>query len=175
MTSPIAERLRRWPAKEDAHVGVSELMMEAAADLDALRLALDNANKAEQATFDIAARLLRERDEALAKVTTLKADLSRAVEQCLEQQKLLDEYKAVHVAVCAERDDLEARCAELEAKINIDEKRFLLAWDALDGVIGHHLKIHALGPTLFNQVNSAKHGISGRSAIAPTSREGASK
>lgn len=49
-----------------------------------------------------------------SKVNTLEADLSRAVEQCLEQQKLLDEYKAVHVAVCAERDDLQARRAELE-------------------------------------------------------------
>lgn len=140
MTSPIAERLRRWPAKEDAHVGVSELMQEAAAEIDALRLALAGA-------------------EERAKTA--------------ERGHMIVEREA-----CARAEDvgrLEARCAELEKKIDIDEKRFTLAWDALDAAITYLRKEETCNHQLISYLNSAKHGVSGRSAIAPAPGEGESK
>jgi hypothetical protein len=60
---------------------------------------------------------------------------------------------------------LEIERAAALAKIEIDEKRFLLAWDALDAVIRYFIANDRPVPALFQQVNTAKHGISGRAPL----------
>lgn len=132
MTSPISERLR---AASDA--GQIELKFAGTADqpdhlpallaeIDALRLALAGAEQrgdaidtASEATIFEAGGKIHDLN---AKVTTLETDLAAAVQQCLEQQKLLDEYKALHLSICAERDSATAELAAVKKRAEKAER-----------------------------------------------------